>query len=318
MEIKKVLICGLGAVGLTYAYKLKDICELKILADEKRVERYKNNPPIFNGEIVNLDYITPQTAVDCTDIASLVKGRGTAQAVEGFDLIIITTKNDGLDSAIEYIKNFVGENTIIISLLNGVTSEEKIAEVYGWDKVLHSYFIGHSCMRDGNKVIQDGVQTIVYGSPYEQNVEKVERLKKFFEKNNIGYSNPEDIIYSQWLKYTFNTYVNQLSAVTRLTFGEMLKMEQRFEDMARNVIKEVILIAQKEGVNHPETLEEEALACLKMMIPEGKTSMLQDIEAGRKTEVEIFSGEIIKRGKKYNIPTPFNLDLYNKIKALEN
>ena len=299
MEIKKVIICGLGAVGLTYAYKLKDICELKILADEKRVERYKNNPPIFNGEIVKLDYITPNSKI-------------TPQ-----DLIIIATKNDGLDSAIEYIRNFVGENTIIISLLNGVTSEEKIAEVYGWDKVLHSYFIGHSCMRDGNKVIQDGVQTIVYGSPYEQNVEKVERLKKFFEKNNIGYSNPEDIIYSQWLKYTFNTYVNQLSAVTRLTFGEMLKMEQRFEDMARNVIKEVILIAQKEGVNHPETLEKEALDCLKMMIPEGKTSMLQDIEAGRKTEVEIFSGEIIKRGKKYGISTPFNLDLYNKIKALE-
>ena len=312
MEIKKVLICGLGAVGLTYAYKLKNVCELKILADEKRVERYKNNPPIFNGEVVKLDYITPKTAVDCTGIATLVKGM-----MEGFDLIIIATKNDGLDSAIEYIKNFVGKNTIIISLLNGITSEERIAEVYGRDKVLHSYFIGHSCMRDGNKVIQDGVQTIVYGSPYEQNREKVEILKNFFEKNNIGYSNPEDIIHSQWLKYTFNTYVNQLSAVTRLTFGEMLKMGQQFEDMARNVIKEVILIAQKEGVNHPETLEKEALDCLKMMIPEGKTSMLQDIEAGRKTEVEIFSGEIIKRGKKYGISTPFNLDLYNKIKALE-
>ena len=49
MGINKVLLCGLGAVGLTYADKLKDVCELKILADIERIKKYKNYPPIFNN-----------------------------------------------------------------------------------------------------------------------------------------------------------------------------------------------------------------------------------------------------------------------------
>ena len=180
MEIKKIIICGLGAVGLTYANKLKDICELKVLADEKRVEKYKNNPPVFNGNPVLLDYITPNDTFTP-------------------NLIIIATKNDGLDSVVEYIKNFVGEDTIILSLINGITSEEKLAEVYGWDKVLYSYFIGDSAIREGNNVIQDGVGKIVFGTPYEENREKVQNLKNFFEKNNVDYETPSDIIYSMWL-----------------------------------------------------------------------------------------------------------------------
>ena len=297
MKIKKVILCGLGAVGLTYANKLKNICELKILANEERIERYKKNPPMLNGEKIELEYISPDSMFSP-------------------EMIIITTKNDGLDSAIEYIKNFVGKDTIIISLLNGITSEEKIAEKYGWDKVLHSYFIGHSAMRVGNNVTQDGVGKIFFGSPYEENQEKVKTLKEFFEEGNIDYEIPEDIMYSLVLKYTFNTYANQLSAINNMTFGEM--KGEKFETMARAVIREVKTVLEADGeLKNLDNLEEDALNCLKIMTPEGKTSMLQDIEAGRKTEVDIFSGEIIKMGKKYGIPTPCNQMLYHMIKVKE-
>ena len=57
MEIKRVLLCGLGAVGLTYACKLKDVCNLKILADRSRVEKYLKIPPEFNDKKIHLDYI---------------------------------------------------------------------------------------------------------------------------------------------------------------------------------------------------------------------------------------------------------------------
>ena len=95
MEIKRVIICGLGALGLTYASKLNNICELKILADRKRIKKYKTIKPIFNKIELSLDYISPEENWDP-------------------DLIIISTKSTGLNSALEYIKNFVKENTIII------------------------------------------------------------------------------------------------------------------------------------------------------------------------------------------------------------
>ncbi len=288
-KIRRVIICGLGAVGLTYANKLKNVCELKILVDENRYERFRQNPPVLNGEKIELDYITPNE-------------NWTS------DLIIISTKSSGLSSAIEYIKNFVGENTIIISLLNGISSEEEIASVYGKEKVVPAYFIGHSAVRNGNSVTQDGIGKIIFG----QN----NRLQAFFEENNIDYEIPNDIIYSLWLKFTMNIFSNQTSAILNLSFGEM-KRNQKFLEFAKKIISEVRQIGEASGVKGLENLENDALKALSSMVDDGKTSMLQDIIANRKTEVDIFAGEIIKRGKQFNILTPYNQTLYDLMKILE-
>jgi 2-dehydropantoate 2-reductase len=296
MGIEKVLICGLGAVGLTYANKLKDVCKLKILVNQDRLERYSKNVPELNNQKIYLDYITPDQAWDP-------------------DLIIISTKSNGLDTAIEYINNYIKDETIIISLINGISCENRIAEKYGWDKVLHSYFIGHSAVRDGNKVTQDGIGKVVFGSPYDINSEKVKSLENFFKANGIDYEIPEDIMYSLWLKYTLNVFSNQLSAILNLTFGEM--KSELFQDLAKKVIKEVIDIAKSEHINGAENLERDSLKALESMSDDGKTSMLQDVLAGRDTEVDIFAGEIIRLGKKYGIPTPCNQIIYDMIKIIE-
>ena len=287
--MRKILICGLGAVGLTYAVKFKANSELKILVDKERLERYNRNKPIFNGIVQEFDYILPDE-----NFAS--------------DLIIIATKSQGLNDAIKNIKNFVNENTIIISLLNGIFSEEKIQEAYPNATVLKSYFIGHSAVRVGNSVTQDGVGEIF--------IENNTKIKEIFDEFKIDYQIPQDINYSMWLKYTMNLFSNQVSAILNMNFGE-LKRNQAFLKFAKKIILEVQTIAQAKGVKNLENLENDALAFLNKMCDEGKTSMLQDILAGRKTEVEIFAGEIIRLGKKFNLPTPYNQVLYDLIKIVE-
>lgn len=274
-DIENVLICGLGAIGSIYADKIKGA---KILVDSDRLERYKKNPTTFNGKVMELDYILPDDEFMA-------------------DLIIIATKYDGLADAVENIKNFVGENTLILSLLNGVTSEKFIAERYGAEKVVYSYFIGHSAVREGRNITQDGVNTIVMGAN--------ERIQKYFDKVGINYEVPDDIIRSMWLKFMLNVSSNQTTALMRLTFGEMLGNKKCMEFVV-NVMKEVQTIAHAEGVKNTETMIDEALEALKMMCPEGKTSMLQDVETGRKTEVDMFAGVMIELGEKHNIPTPYN------------
>ena len=288
--MKKILICGLGAVGLTYAVKFKSSSELKILVDEERYKRYTQNKPVFNGVEQMFDYILPSD--------------------KSFqpDLIIIAVKAQGLESAIENIKNFVHKDVIIISLLNGISSEEKIQEIYPNAKVLKSYFIGHSAERNGNSVTQDGVGEIV--------VEKSSKLKEIFDEFKINYKMPDDIVYSMWLKYTMNLFSNQVSAILNMNFGE-LKRNSAFIDFAQKIIAEVRLVAEKKGVQNLENLEKDALDFLQKMCDEGKTSMLQDVLAGRKTEVEIFAGEIIRLGKLHEIPTPCNQALYDLIKIVE-
>ena len=291
--MKNVLICGLGAVGLTYAVKWKkhpDKCNLKILVDKERFERYSVQKPVFNGEILEFDYILP----DGRDFSA--------------DLIIIATKFQGLESAVNNIKNFVTPDTRIISLLNGVSSEEIISRRYPEARVLKSYFIGHSAVRDGNSVTQDGIGEIV--------LEYDEEIIRFLDECDIKYSIPEDINYALWLKFTMNIFSNQISAILNMNFGE-LKRNKTFRETAKKIISEVRSIAEKKGVKNLEALESDAFKALDRMCDEGKTSMHQDILAGRKTEVDMFAGEIIKLGKEFGIPTPYNQTLYDLIKIKE-
>lgn len=298
-EIKKVILCGLGAIGTIYADKLEkfDAENFKVLVDEARIERYKTNPIKFNGRQLNFDYILPSQ--------------------EGFkaDLIILATKFAGLKDAIKNIKNFVKEDTVILSLLNGVTSEDIIADVYGKDKMLYSYFIGHSSVRCGNSVTHDDVNTIVFGA--ENNLsENVVAVKNFFDKVGINYKIPDDIKRSMWLKFMLNVSANQPTAILRMTFGDMFE-NTHFMKFAENIMREVQSVAKAEGIQNTETMVDEALKHLKTMTPDGKTSMLQDVEAGRKTEVDMFAGTVIELGKKHGIPTPYNKIMKEMIGIIE-
>lgn len=290
MKIKKVLICGLGALGLTYASKLKNVCELKILVDENRLKNLKKNKPTFNNCEIDLDYILPEENWNP-------------------DLIIISTKSTGLDSALKYLKNFAKNNTIIISLINGISSEDKIASIYKESKVIKSYFIGHSAIRKENKVTQDGEGTIV--------IEKNKQTEEFFTKNNINFKIADDIIYSQWVKFGVNIILNQPSAIYQMSVGEM-KKQKDYYILAKSLLKEVKEIAEKLNIKGLENFEKDVFEATELVSDTGITSMYQDIMSKRKTEVDIFAGEIIKLGKKFNILTPCNLEIYNKIKEIED
>ncbi len=300
-EIKKVLICGIGAVGSIYADKINNSdAELKVLVDEKRLDKYLKNPKVFNEKPLNLDYILPET----NDYKA--------------DLVIIATKFDGLFDAVKNIKNFIKEDTIIMSLLNGVTSEEIIAKKYGWRHTLLSYFIGHSAMRSGNVITFDGVGDIVFGIKNSEitDINDIERVKAFFDNAGITYKTPTDMLRAYWLKFMLNVSSNQPSAILKMTFGQM-QQSPKFIEFAKEIMNEVKEIAKAEGVNNTETMIDEALTSFHKMIPEGKTSMLQDIEARRKTEVEIFASTVIELGKKHNIPTPYNMVLKDMINILQ-
>ena len=299
MYKRQVLICGVGAVGSIYADKIQnfDSESLRVLVDEQRLKRYLDNPIVFNGKELNFNYVLPD--------------ENNYKA----DLIIIATKFYGLVDAINNIKNFITDDTVILSLLNGVTSEEIIAKAYGRDKLLYSYFIGHSAIRTGNSVVHDDVNTIVYGSENEADNENVLRVKKYFDKAGINYKIPEDIKHSLWLKFMLNVCANQPTAILRMTFGEMLE-NSCFMDFAIEVMKEVQAIAKAEGVKNSEAMIDETVAHLHTMIPEGKTSMLQDVEAGRKTEVDMFAGTVMQLGIKHNIPTPYNKVLKEMVEII--
>ena len=300
-KIRKVIIYGLGSIGSIFAVqisKYKEI-ETKVLIDEERYNRYKKEPTIFNNEPYIFNYILPSY----TNFKA--------------DLIIIATKNAGLKSAIRDIGNFIQDNTIIISLLNGITSEEEIAKIYGSNKVITSFYIGHSSIRDGRNIKQDGIYKIVVGITKEQENNKLKRLIDFFERTKINYEVSKQIENEYWKKFIINVGINQLSAVTELTLKE-IKKDKKLTFLLKGIMKEAENIAAVCNIKEHAKIYKEAEKFLLEEIDDAFPSMLQDIIAKRETEVDIFAGTIIKLGEKYNIETPLNKDIYKIIKDKES
>jgi 2-dehydropantoate 2-reductase len=300
-DIQNVLVIGLGAIGAIYATKLKqhDPDCVRVLVDANRLERYQSAGILLNGVRQDFNYVLP------------------AANQQKADLILVATKSDALPEAIEAISGFVHDQTIIISLLNGITSEDLIAERYGSDKVLHAYFIGHGSTRTGSAITFDGVGRIVFGQANVQGrTPRVDTVCQFFDRAKIDYEVPEDILFSQWCKFVLNVGINQASAILRATYGAFQRSQQ-VHDIALELMQEAVLVAEKVGVSNTDGLLPWCENFIRNMPPAFKSSMLQDIEAGKKTEVDMFGGAVCALGEKYGVPTPQNALFVRLIKALE-
>lgn len=300
-NIQKVFICGLGAVGSAYASQIFEFNPngVKVIADPKRIEKYRQNQVTVNGKSYPFDYIRPDSNE------------------KPADLMIIAVKQHHLTESINNIRNFIGEQTIILSLLNGITSEEIIGSEFGMEKMLYSFVVGTDAVREGTDTRFSKLGTIVFGEKHNQELSpRVKTVKELYEKVKIPYQIPENMLRELWWKFMMNVGVNQVSAVLKAPYGIFQRIGEARELMEM-ASREVIAISQKIGIElHPNDIDK-YLKIIDTLAPEGKTSMLQDVEASRKTEVEIFAGTVVELGKKYEINTPVNEVLLRMIRTLE-
>ena len=300
-KIKRVSIIGLGAVGCIYASKLHDVDPggVTIISDRDRIERYKRNKYIINGKTYDFNFVTPE------------------EKCEPADLIIVSVKFNSLKQAISEIKNHVGENTIILSLLNGICSEEIIGDTYGLDKLLYGICIGIDAVRQENIVTFSKSGKLVFGERINSIYSpKVESVKELFDFANIPYKIPEDMIRFLWWKFMVNVGINQSSAVLGAHYN-VFQTNSDARDLMEAAMWEVINISKRIGINLNESDLLSWYEVLYKLSPEGRTSMLEDIENKRKTEIELFGETVCKLGEKYDVETPVNRTLVSIIKVLE-
>ncbi|MFT8313757.1 MAG: 2-dehydropantoate 2-reductase [Clostridium sp.] len=301
-KIKNISLIGLGAIGCAYGSKLYDMDPeaVKIIAGGERVKRYREDGFFINGKKYNFQYVTPE------------------EKCQPADLIIITVKSNQLHKAIEDIKNHVGENTIILSLLNGITSEEIIGSTFGMDKILYSLCVAIDANRDGNNINFSSYGNITFGEKNNTNYsQRVVAVKELFEKAGIPYVIPEDMLHALWWKFMINVSINQCSAVLKAKYG-VFQSNTEARNLMDSAMMEVVKLSEKTGVNLNNDDIKKWYEVLYNMNPNSRTSMLQDIESGRKTEVDIFAGTVCELGNKYKVDTPVNRTLYNIIKVIEN
>lgn len=301
-SIKNISIIGAGAMGAVYARMLYDMDpgSISFVARGGRMERLRQEGLIVNGKLYNIPVISPE---DHTTPAGL---------------IIVAVKNQHLDATIHDMRNCVGPETTIISVMNGIDSEERIGAVCGMDKVLYCVALGIDALREGNRVIYTTQGKLFFGeSANPSPTQRVKRVQELFGRAGIVYETPPDMLHVLWWKFMINVGINQASAVLRAPYS-VFQTSEEARALMESAIWEVIGLAQKAGVNLSEADISGFDPFLARLSPHGKTSMLQDVEAGRKTEVEMFAGRVIALGRQYDIPVPVNQMLFDKIKAIES
>ena len=297
--MKKILFLGMGAIGTVFASQMiENKYNFKVACDEERKKRYIKSGFIVNGKKFDFNYVTPDE----------YKG--------DLDILFISVKYHNLKDSLSEVKNLISKDTIIVSLLNGIDSEEIIEEELKIGKVVPAYVINIDATKEGNSTSYKLPGKIVFGERTGKITESTNILEEVFKESGIDYEFSEVIMDRIWWKFMVNVGVNQMSGLLKATYGHFVA-NTFLREQSREVMLEVVRIAQLKNIDLSEDDIDIVLGMYKDFAYDGKTSMLQDVMENRKTEVEMFAGKICEMGELLNVPTPYNHMIYNMYKAME-
>ncbi|MFI3256988.1 MAG: ketopantoate reductase family protein [Spirochaetales bacterium] len=324
-KIEHVLIAGAGAVGLTVAHQLfkYNPKAISILAHSDRLVRYKKNGLHVNSEKIDFHLVDAKNP-------QLPTESGKAE------LVIIACKNEHLPAILDDLQHCIGENSLILSLLNGISSETMIAQRYGEEKNPLAMILGTDAQHNAEYTVYNETGIIYFGDNENvltdgkvgtQCTQRIRLIADFFESAHIHYDVPENMLRKLWYKFMMNVGINQASAVLRLPYSMFQTTSPDFvpeaRELMRSLMREVLKLSELEGIGKGKggaLSENDIEACCKTLdtlTSASRTSMCQDVLAGRKTEAELFSKTVSDLGKKHAVATPINDTLYLQLRTIE-
>lgn len=300
MEIKNAALIGLGAMGVFFAPRMEaglgreHFC---VIAEGERKKRLETKGVTVNGVNYRFTVAEPENG-------------------ELKDLIIIAVKDTGLEQAIRDIRRFVGENTQILCVMNGVESEKKVAAAYGWEHVLYSYMKIPVELKNGAYDFDPDGGYIAFGEEKNESLsERVLAVRELFDRCRIPYRIEKDMILGLWQKFMSNIGENMTCALLGVPFKALADSEHG-RALKKMGMKEVQAVAEKLGIHLTDEMIEMQMN-RPITAPYNRPSTLQDLDAGKKTEIDMFAGTVVRLGKELGVPTPVNEVFLHGIKVLE-
>ena len=300
-EIKNTAVIGMGALGMLYASQISSAFgpdSVYFLADQKRIGRYQKMTFSINGTPWSFPMKAPEDACPA-------------------DLIIIAVKYNALPSALDIMASSVGPDTTIISVMNGIDSEAIAGKRYGDEKVLYCIAQGMDAMKFGTDLTYTRSGELCLGTRIKGQEDRLNALTRYFDSARISYRTESDFSKRLWGKFMLNVGINQTCMAYEVNYAQALTPGTLYDTLI-GAMREVILLAQKEGIALTEGDLEAYIELLKTLSPEGVPSMRQDGIAHRPSEVGMFSGTVRRLAAKHGLSVPVNDMLYKKIKDMES
>jgi 2-dehydropantoate 2-reductase len=298
----KILVLGTGAVGGYFGGRLAKA----------------GNELFFTARGANLSAL----ANDGLNVKSIdgnfeikIDVREKFDRIDGLDLILLCAKTGDTRRLLPVIKEQMNDTSVVVSLQNGVESESILEEAVPKGSIVGGIaFIGSNRYAPG-RIRHTGGGSITLGELFGEKTERIERVRKMFADAGVECRVTAKIIKAKWEKLVWNAGFNGLAAITGLSAEKLLSFKPARGIVSR-LMEETIAVAQGKSVPvDPSTGDRHIEFTEKMrdVIP----SMLQDIRAGRITEIDSINGLVCREGEKAGIATPYNEFVWAAVSAID-
>jgi 2-dehydropantoate 2-reductase len=234
------------------------------------------------------------------------------------DLIIVLVKSFHTREVIENAGPIIGDETVIISLQNGLGNEEIIGEVAGKKHVMGGRtFAGGSVLAPGHVIASAAGKHTYIGELDGTTTERAARISEEFKRAGLLITVSSNIIGIMWDKLLVNVATGALCGITGLPFGGLYKIPE-LRDCALEAVAEGMAVAKAIGVKLSTKDPGEAWFKASEGLPgDFKPSPLQSLEKGMRTEIDFINGAVVRYGERCKVPTPVNKALVAGIKGIE-
>ena len=302
----KIAIVGIGGVGGYYggllAKRYFDDEEVKIvfIARGDHLKQIKKN---------GLNLITEKgTFTVKPDLAT-----DTPSGCGIFDCVIFCVKAYGLEESAKLLSPSIDDNTIVISLLNGVDNADRLSAVLNKGKIFNGcVYIGAHIVRPGVVQQAGSLNKLFFGNESEDKI-VAQDIEKILKEADIDAQYRTDIKHIVWEKYVLISAFATATTFLGKTMRGVIDSEKG-KDLLDNLLTEVFRVSEAKQIELPKNIRKEIIAKVSTFPPEIKTSMQMDSEKGHQTELETFTGYIVREAKKHGISVPTYKRIYAGLK----
>jgi 2-dehydropantoate 2-reductase len=300
----KILVVGAGAIGGYFGGRLlekgEDVTFLVRPGRKAKLEKTGLKIKSVNGDVS----LSPK----------LITSENTG---ERFDIVMLSTKSYQLSAAIEDIRPFVGAETMVLPLLNGVAHIEELVEAFGEKAVIGGLCYIESTLDEEGAIIQASpMNQLVFGELSGVKTDRILRLQKTFEGTKADFALSDQIEQDLWQKYLFITAMSGITALMESPIGPIRELETGKRTIGA-FIQELASIMLRIGAPIKETAVQDQIEKIHAMGAGMKSSMQRDVEKSQPTEVEHLQGYLQRKASKHNLDVPILETIYTKLKLYE-
>lgn len=233
------------------------------------------------------------------------------------DLVLVFVKCYHTEAAVRGASALFGPDTIVLSLQNGWGNGPRIASILGKDRLLLGVCY-HSATVLGPGHVQHGGRGMTFLGELDRKAsERAQSIACVLNNAAIECTATPGVLKEIWSKLALNACTLPTSALLRFYAPQLVQHDSMLELM-QGLLHEVVTVAQTQGI--PLEFEErwEAItALLKRCAETAKSSMLQDVEKGRRTEIDVINGAVMEEGRRFSVATPYNNAMTWMVRSLE-